>query len=166
MPTPTYDLLASTVLSSATGSVTFSSLNTVASGYRHLVIHADAKASASSYYAFMRFNNNTITQRYIYMNGNGASKTQSLTGDDKFQLGANGSYWRSSENSSVIIEIPDFALASKHKAALVRFNNPYQAVEFMACRLPDTTPITSVTLTMNVSTFAAGGRFYLYGIKL
>lgn len=166
MPTPTYDLLASTELSSTASSVTFSSLNTVASGYRHLVISVEAQASASSYYAFMRFNGDSNTQYITYMNGNGSTKAVGYTGDNKFQLGANGSYWRSSENCSVLIEIPDFALTSKHKSALVRFNNSAQAVELMACRLPSLTAITSVSLTMNVSTFAAGGKFYLFGIKI
>lgn len=166
MPTPTYDLLASTELSTATSTVTFSSLNTVAADYRHLVVHIDAKASASSYYAYMRFNSSSITQHYTYMNGNASSKAAGYTGDDKFQLGGNGSYWRSSENSSVIIEIPDFAITTKYKTALVRFNNPYLAVELMACRWPSTSAITSVSFTMNVSTFASGGKFYLYGIKI
>lgn len=164
MPTSTYDLLASNVLSSSASSVTFSSLNTVAAGYRDLVLVIVGAATSPDTYAFMRFNSDSGTYAYVYANGNGTNTAASGPGDNKIQLGGRASYFTGNLETLIQIQLFDFAQTDKHKSQLIRFNNASRAVEMMGSRWGSTSAITSINLIMNVGSWLAGSSFYLYGI--
>lgn len=159
------DLLAQQVLASPASSVTFSSLGTIAAGYRDLMVTLVGGASSPDMYAFMRFNGDAGTYNYVFANGNGSTTASSGPGDNKIQLGGRASYFTGSLETLVQVQIFDFAQTDKHKSQLVRFNSPNRAVEMMASRWASTSAIISINLVMNTGNWLAGSTFTLYGIK-
>jgi len=71
MPTPTYDLLTSTTLSSSTTSITYSSLNTLAAGYRDLVLIMNLFATGNDFYPRLRYNGVTTSTAYAWVSAHG-----------------------------------------------------------------------------------------------
>lgn len=164
MATPTYDLLATTVVSSSTGTVTFSGLDTLASGYRDLKLVIDAKMTASFYYAYLRFNGNSGTYNYVYASTTGSNSATSSPADNKIQVPGRASYWGSANTNLVSIDIFDFATSNIFTTCLIQYTNPSQALEMMTGVWPNTTPVTSVSFSANVSSWAVGSTFNLYGV--
>ena len=158
MATPTYDLLDSTTLSSSASSVTFDNLDTVAAGYRDLIIVLSNGTSANAYRA--RFNSDTGSNYYsVTMSGDG-STTSSASLNTTFARfgGANAS------SGLNIMQILDFNSTDKHKSYLV---NPSQSSVFAAGaeagRWANTAAINTI-LVFGLFAFDAGSTFYLYGI--
>jgi len=162
MPTPTYDLISSSILGSSTTTVSFTSLP---STYRDLRLVIQGKATASSYYAFLRFNNDSSsTYRGMWMYGDGNNRAGNGAADNKFQLGAQNSYWDSSNEVMVTIDMLDYRGSTKNRTILSRFSKGTGYVELFTGQILNTATATSVQITMNVGQFAAGSTFYLYGI--
>lgn len=162
MPTATYDLLSSTTLTSATKTVSFSSIS---GSYQDLVVMIQGSTtSVGSDYGYLRYNNDSGSYSYCFANGNGTDTASSAPGDNKIQLGARDAYTLDALTSLIQIEIIDYANTGKHKSALVRFGNPDRASEIMSSRWHSTSAITSVNLTMNAGNWGIGSKFNLYGI--
>ena len=164
MPTPTYDLIASNVLSSNATSVTFSSLNTIGSGYRDLVLVANVLATATVD-SLLRFNSDTGSNySWVRASGNGSTAASFGNTTDGIYLNAVAQF-DSTNRGLVITSVLDFAQTNKHKTVLTRSNNAGQGVEMGAGRWANTSAITSITFQSGSSTnFQSGSTFYLYGI--
>lgn len=162
MATPTYDLITSNTLTSNTTTVSFTSLPT---SYVDLRLVIEGQATASSYYAFMRFNNDSSsTYRAVWIYADSSGRGSSGAGDNKFQIGAQGSYWDNNSNSLAVIDILDYRGSTKNRSMLCRFNKAGTYVDLMAGQLYNTSTVTSIQVTMNVGQFASGTTMNLYGI--
>lgn len=166
MATPTYDPIASTTLTSSASSVTFSSLDTIAAGYRDLIIVA-------------RFNSNSLGEIGLKMNasgfgygvyavGNGSSASSTTSATAPLPL-TSSVFTDSGGTGLLIAHVFDFAQTDKHKSVLARFNLPtgssYPGVSMMAGRFPDTSAITSLTLQFGGGQqFQSGNTFAIYGV--
>ena len=157
MPTSTYNLIASNVLSSSVSSVTFSSIPAT---YRDLILVIDGIFTTANYPAF-RFNGDAGSNYpAVTMRGTGSAASSTTFTENKggFTLDAGTKIYG-------IAHIFDYAQTDKHKTFLSRGSSP--SVETMAyCgRWANTAAITSIeifrTLTGN---YNAGSTFYLYGI--
>ena len=159
MPTPTYDLIASNVLSSSASSVTFSSLNTIAATYRDLVIVAEGAAGSSTSTVFGYLNSDTNSNyNWVRMQGDGSSAVTSASS-------ATNQPWIFNWGQSLmIVQYFDFAQTDKHKNWIARGNAANARVSAIAGRWANTNAVTSITLQLQTGTFAAGSTFYLYGI--
>lgn len=168
MPTPTYDLLASNVLSSTASTVTFDNLNTLASGYRDLIFQINlATTSSGQSYVTMRFNSDTGSNyHWVGATGNGTTTVSSSTGGSPFPYIAVSNYVGSATNSKAILNVNlmDFATTNKHKSVLVRANNASQGTTMEASRWASTSAITRIDINSLSASFPAGSSFYLYGI--
>lgn len=164
MPTPTYDLLASNVLSSNATSVTFSSLNTIGAGYRDLILVANG-SSLSDFYPRVRFNGDTANNYFhVNMEGNGAGLGSFFGQENGLQI-ANGVWWATSQRNILICNFFDFATTDKHKTTLTRNNRADRGTEALAGRWASTSAITSIEFySSNGASIASGSSFYLYGI--
>lgn len=153
MPTPTYDLLASSVLTTATASVTFSSIS---QDYRDLVLVTENDGAY-----FIRVNSDSSsTYENVRMTGDGStpsSSTFSITFWAPTNLGTAGlGVW----------QIMDYSATDKHKTALSRLNRASGNVSAAAHRYPSNSAITTIILdTGGNPDFSAGSTFHLYGIK-
>lgn len=164
MPTPTYDLIASSVLTSSAASVTFSS---IPSSYRDLVLVVNCGAdSANTTYGLLYFNGDTgANYRRVNLWGNGSSTSTS---------GSNSASWidtfinldaGSSERALMIAEIMDYSTTNKHKSVLVRTAISSKWSMIVAGRWANTSAINSVQISaFSNSFYPSGSTFYLYGI--
>jgi hypothetical protein len=143
MPTPTYDLLASNVLSSNASSVTFSSIPAT---YRDLVLVVTAKITVGTGGASMRFNADSGSNyNMVTMEGTG-SATQSGSGSGYNALYVNLNNGELYTGPTVsIIQIMDYSATNKHKSTLHRANGlSSTSVGATAGRWASTSAINSI----------------------
>ena len=160
MPTPTYDLLNSTVLSTSAASITITS---IPSSYRDLVAVVNAKSSSTGGSIQVRFNgdggsnyNDIIVEASIASGTNtvsGSSRTNLITLWDQSELGT--------INSTIIYQIQEYSQTDKHKSVLTRVNKDGTVVGMSAGRYASTSAIDTILFT---GAFAANSRVELYGI--
>jgi hypothetical protein len=166
MPTPTYDLLASNVLTSATSSITFSSLPST--GYRDLVVVATGIATGNFIGMFARFNGDSGgNYNSVNMRGDGTTAASSVANSaSSLYIANNYAYAGTNQAILAIMSIMDYT-TSKHKPTFARSNSPL-GVEAVAGRWANTSAINSVEIIAtsgNGFQFASGSSFYLYGIS-
>ena len=153
MPTPTYDLIASNVLSSSASSVTFSSIPAT---YGDLVLVCN-EASGNAVNLYAEFNGDTgANYSYVFMRGDGSSTfSGSGTGNEAIiSVGSTAQLF--------IMQIMDYSATDKHKTYLSRSNRAAGNVAAQAGRWANTAAINSIRI-FNGS-IASGTTFYLYGI--
>lgn len=157
MPTPTYDLIASSVLSSNSLSVTFSNIPQT---YRDLVLVIDGTANSSEFIGI--YCNGVITTNNdpaVHMIGNGSSATSSTSTAYAF--------YASTSKFNVIIQIIDYSTTNKHKTILTRSNAPSDRVVATASRVAQTAAISTIKINDSYWSglnFLSGTTFHLYGI--
>lgn len=167
MATPTYDLIGETILSTATSTVTFSNLDTVASSYKHLVAVVEGRPTDNLKYAYMNFNGSFPSNSdQVSVTGFGSSGVTSTNRDtNRFFLGnLNTSTWRTTQDALAIVEIFNFADSNQINTGIIRFGQSGETVEQGLFRGANSDAITSITFGMNGSNFAIGGTFKLFGI--
>jgi hypothetical protein len=157
MPTPTYDLISSTVLGSSTSTV---SLSSIPSTYRDLVIVVTAISSVN---AQLRARPNGATTNHLSLaaESTGAT-TASVTFSNLGELSQFNNF--GTEYAITIIHFFDYAQTNKHKSVLMRMNRAGQGVAMMGGRWASTTAISSIDIYNDSGTWSAGSTLYLYGI--
>lgn len=160
MPTPTYDLIASNVLTSSASSVTFSSIPAT---YRDLVLVMQPSASSSNSGMAGRVNNDSGSNyNIVRMYGTGSSSaSNSYTAQSSFDFGNSSA----ADGDLHIIQFMDYSATDKHKTILCRFNNAaggFPSVWAYAQRWANTAAIN--TIVISSGTIGSGSTFYLYGI--
>ena len=166
MPTPTHDLIASSVLDSQVDSVTFSSIS---GSYRDLILVGVVKTAATGGpSANLRFNSDSGSNYYFaQMVGNGSTASATSSTTTYVELGTN-LYMSSDFTYNFIAQIMDYSVTNKHKTVLSRTNqaldplNSGRGANAIATRWVSTSAITSITI--NVYQAVANSTFYLYGI--
>lgn len=163
MPTSTYDLIASNVLTGTATSVTFSSIPAT---YRDLILVIRASTSSLSYLTY-RLNGDTgANYLTVYAEGTG-SLAQSSTVIDSFGYFVPGDAGRSNTGSATltIANFQDYSATNKHKTQLVRANNTTTGTSMSASRWASTSAINSIVVApTGAANFEVGGTFYLYGL--
>jgi len=155
MATSTYVALATTTLSSAASSVTFSSLPS----YRDYIVVVNGTASATDNVYIEA--NLDATSNYpavsMYGDSGGAG---SGTGTN---TGFNAGRFQTSP-SMLICQIMDAGASDKHTTALARYGSPTTFVTAAASRWQNTAVITSLKVKHS-GTFSSGTTFSLFGIE-
>jgi hypothetical protein len=160
MPTPTYDLIDSTVLGSSAASVTFSSIPAT---YRDLVLVVSTIAVSASLQVEIELNDDTATNYFqVRMVGDGSSATSAANSREAFTLTPAASIFE--ESFMGILQIMDYSATDKHKTALGRGNLPAQRVIANASRWANTAAVNKLKIYTIANTYPAGSSFYLYGI--
>lgn len=167
MPT-TYKLIAKSILTSDTGSVTFSGIPNT---YTDLSLVASTRQSDSVITAqyYVQFNSDTTasyTQRYMQGYGSGSS-TLNTTSLGVFTVTA-GNTATSGTFGSAEFYVPNYANAVVKSISVhgVGENNAQDAsIMATAAVWSKTAAITSVTFVPTASTnFRSGSSFFIYGI--
>lgn len=162
MPTPTYDLIASTTLAASSSSVVFGSLPQT---YRDLVLVADVIAGATQG-VNVRFNSDTGTNYSVVMMRGEPAGTQSSSNTFN-EIYATWSSINSGAKGQVNLSLMDYSATDKHKTMLIR--NAYTGTSGMfseahAIRWANTAAITNIQFYPTTGSFASGTTFNLYGI--
>jgi hypothetical protein len=164
-----YDLIESVVLGSTTASVTFSSLATYASTYKHLQIRMSVRTSRSDAGDNIRvqFNSDTGSNyRFHLLFGNGSS-VASATGTNTFieTYRAAGNTATANEFGASVVDILDAFSTSKNTVTRGLGGLTSDPGIFLSSGLwLNTASLTSITLSSG-SSFLTNSRFSLYGLK-
>jgi len=162
MPTPTYDLIASTTLTASTSSVVFGSLPQT---YRDLILVHAGVATVSNTYIFLRFNGDTGSNyNYVFMFGDGSSTASSTFSNQTQGYIGNLEPNSGTGTMNTLAQIMDYSASDKHKTILSRNNDHDGLVISTATRWANTAAITSMSVSVNANQFAVGSTFNLYGI--
>jgi hypothetical protein len=159
MATPTYELIDSTVLGSASASVTFSS---IPAAYRDLVLVWEAKGSGGNAGFDIKFNSDAgsnYNQVDMSSLSGGISGSQSNVTD--ISLIANAS---TSEAFLGAMQLLDYSATDKHKSGLIRDGRAGSSTNATAIRYASTSAITAIQISTGFNNYASGSSFYLYGI--
>jgi hypothetical protein len=176
IPTGDYELIESTVLTSAQASVTFSNLGDYSSTYKHLQIRATARTTSGDNYVglMVAVNGDTgsnYAEHFLYSNVNSVT-SGAATSKVRMNLGwPPGTPINASAYAGAVIDLLDAYSTTKNKTfrALGGFagttggNNSFIALNSGAWF--NTSSVTSLTLSLSGGNLVAGSRFSLYGIK-
>jgi len=161
----TYEPIATTTLSTAASTITFSSIPATYTDLR-LVLVIKPTASCAVY---VKLNNNSaVTYSFTQIAGNGTSATSSRGSDSAgFVLGANIAF-QDTEMQMGTVDIFSYA-GSTNKTALSSFISDLNGsgnVGYNVSLFPSTTAVSRLDLINQASTtFATGTTATLYGIK-
>ena len=160
----TYSPIATQTLSSATSSLTFSS---IPQGYTDLVVVANRLSSAVDNLS-MQFNGDTGSNysfTVLYGTGSTAGSARGSNTNNPYL-----DYYAASESTfaaPVILNIQNYANSTTYKTTLARGSNASRGVDATAMLWRSTSAITSILLKCHDgSNFASGSTFSLYGIQV
>lgn len=161
----TYDPIASTTLASSASSVTFSSLDTIAAGYRDLVLVVEAKVTSGTANARFLINSDT-GNNYFAVAAEGDGSTASSLAFTRPDLDTSVFYAAMTNTESVLVTLSifDFAQTNKHKSVLMKVGRAGGGKTMTAARWGNTAAITTIQALTSGANFAAGSTFSLYGI--
>ena len=153
MPTPTYVALATTTLSSASSSVTFSS---IPADYRDLVLIVDGTTSTSAAYeVYFNASGTGYTRVFMYGDGSndydaGDTSSSTIEGDTTF--------------FNAVVQVMDYSATDKQKTTLSRGNTNGLVLGY-ASRWANTAAINQIEITRSGQTISSGTTLSLYGIE-
>lgn len=160
----TYEPIATNTLSTATATVTFSSISGT---YTDLVLVVNAKSTSGGVDLSMRFNGDSASnysKTNLYGDAGGAKSTRQ-TNQTQGNLNLAG-YVTNSFGTYQIAHIMNYTNTTTYKTYLSRAGNVSVGVDGIVgtwFKTPEA--ITSIALFVSGDTFASGSTFTLYGIK-
>jgi hypothetical protein len=168
---PAYELISTTLISSNTPSVTFSSLGDYASTYKHLQIRATTRVSGATAAATLvyRLNGDTASNYSSHeLVGNGSTVTSGSFLSTRAFFGVSpGSSSTANVFSSIVFDLLDPFSTTKNKTSRTlggQTSNNFIYLYSGSHR--STASLTSIQIYDNGDTnFVAGSRFSLYGIR-
>jgi len=163
--TATYDCIATTTLSSAAASVTFSSIS---GSYTDLVvvIQATWTTSSNDMYIYMQLNSDTGSNySTTILSGNGSSALSTRFSDRtnmNMDYSATIVYNQPTQRN---INIMNYSNTTTYKTAIWRSNRAGSGTDAMVGLWRSTAAITTILFDLESGDFASGSTFSLYGIK-
>jgi hypothetical protein len=149
MPTPTYDLLASTTLAVASSSTSFTSIS---QDYGDLIL------TVSHGYADFRFNSDSGSNYSKVVMAGRSSGPASSSGTSSVL----GVKYGSDRAGQITLQIMDYTATDKHKSCLLRVSEHQGAVEATAGRWANTAAINAIEV--RGGTHPIGTVILLYGV--
>ncbi len=161
-----YIALATTTLTTAASSVTFSSIPTSVNGValRDLILVINAAVTAEGV-PRARVNGDAASNysRVEMFAGNVGIFSSTAT-QGFFDLGRSGT-GSSGTRFMCVTQFMDYSATDKHKTVLSRNNDDdTRALSALAQRWANTAAITSITCILSANSYATGSTFSLYGI--
>jgi hypothetical protein len=160
----TYEPIATTTLSSAQSSVTFSSIS---GSYTDLVLVMNYFSSTSEW-PMIQFNSDTATNySFTEMYGNGSSANSVRQSSVSGIWVGYGAYSPAGTTNpgTIIINIQNYANTTTYKTTLSRSNST-NGVEATVGLWRSTSAINQIVIKhQTATTYASGSTFTLYGIK-
>lgn len=159
MPTPTYTLIATTTVSSAAPSVTFSN---IPNAYRDLIIVTNTLSSIGSPTLGLRFNSDSGTNyQRVFMYGDGSATPVSGVATESAINIANVS---TSIPNPIIGQIIDYSSTDKYTMVLTNWYSTSGLVVKQIGRWLNTNVITSVQVFHDSGNITVGSTISLYGV--
>jgi hypothetical protein len=165
-----YELIESTILGSATSSVTFSSLGDYSSTYKHLQIRVAARDTRSGSVggALIRFNSDTGSNYATHnLYGNGSSVVSDASTSQSYIVGLLFPSGNIAANifGGGAMDILDAYSTTKNKTTRALSGFATNTINLTSGLWMSTASITSITILPSGGNLLAGSRFSLYGIR-
>lgn len=167
-----YELISTTLVTSAVASVTFSSLNTAAAAYKHLQLRytgRTTRAVSEDGSPIMYLNGDTAANyRTHYLVGAGSSPAVSYDNGTSLGLGSHpGSSAGANQFLGSVVDILDFSQTTKNTTLRISAGlaGSFNGVRLVSGAWFNTAAVTSIQVSANVGNWAVGSRFSLYGLK-
>lgn len=166
-----YELISTTLVTSAVSSITFSGLGAAAAAYKHLQIRWTARVSDNNSGGFARLNGDTGANYSIHsLYGNGSSVISDGYGSQTYAY--IGGYAGNSDAANAfgvgVTDLLDFSSTSKNKTlrSLSGMEGSTNKQVFLRSGAwYNTAAVTSITYLAYSGNFAVGSRFSIYGLK-
>lgn len=165
-----YELISTTLVTSAVASVTFSSLG--GATYKHLQLRVTERSSASvNSQLYLRFNGDTGANYSEHLIAGGGSGSPQVYGGGSVSFAPMGagveSGYTANAFSGRIIDILDFGSTNKNKTVreFLGFAASGNKVGFYSAAWYSTSAVTSIVVGMNGGNITADSRISLYGVK-
>lgn len=162
-----FEQISTTILTSTTSTVTFSS---IPSTYKHLQLRiTGGLATATNNQMLVRFNSDSGTNyAWHSLTGSDTSVT-STAGTTQSAISSGVVGYNANTFSASIIDILDYSSTSKNKTLRslhgVNVSGGIVRVGLHSGLWLNTAAISTITISNNNASYAAGSRFTLYGIK-
>lgn len=163
MPLPSTMIpIATNTLTTAAASVTFSNLP---QGYTDLVLVVNGLGAVNTGIV-LTFNGSTTSYSNTNVGGNGTSAQSNRRTTQQFINLTYTSYFTTSYNGNIIVNIMNYANTTTYKTVIGRANNASIGAEAMVGLWSNTSAITSLTVGNDGSgNIGSGTTFTIYGIK-
>lgn len=163
----TYEPIATTTLSTATSSVTFSSIS---GSYTDLVVVVNSsQETTGTYSSYIQLNGDTGNNySRIMLYGTGSAAGSALQSNNpSLYLGTWNAAQSSTDRQVLIINFNNYSNTTTYKTMLGRYNVAGVEVGAGVGTWRNTAAITSINLASGsgANNFASGSTFTLYGIK-
>jgi hypothetical protein len=168
---PAYELISTTVLTSTSANITFSS---IPSTYKHLQLRNVVRSTGNNEDNYRMTFNGVGGTAYAdhFLSGDGASVVSSGATNMAFVRILFASAYSGSPSAqfaSSVIDIVDYASTTKNKTVKGLSGEIYSGQRTRATLFSglwnNTSAISSITLVPGADSFQIGSRFSLYGIK-
>ena len=166
-----FESIATTTLSTATASVTFSSISAT---YAHLQLRMFVRATVFNHPLLLRFNNDSGATNYDFhrLNGNGTSAgADARINFSAIYISSRGYGISSTANigSAVVVDILDYTNTNKNKTTRIlsgqELNTSNSDIEFTSGSWKNTSAINRIDLSMGSGDLAQYTHIALYGIR-
>lgn len=155
----TYELIATTTLTSNQTSVTFSGIT---GSYTDLVCVVSGKNSTSSARIDVMFNGDTLTNySYLRLQGDGATPTSNKNGTITYMIIGT----LTTTQNTVIAQINNYANSTTYKTVVSRWNTADSTVGAAIGLWRSTSAITEIRFGVGSDTLASGTVISIYGIQ-
>lgn len=159
----TYTPIATTTLSSAQSSVTFSSIS---GSYTDLIIILNVAVASGNPSVSCQFNSDTGTNySYTRLTGNGTSAASARNTNSNYMYFLSLGGATTTFETNAIGHINNYSNTTTYKTMLTRGNQPSGSTEAIVNLWRSTSAITSLTIAAGGINFSIGSTFTLYGIK-
>jgi uncharacterized membrane protein len=166
-----YELISTTLLASATPSVTFSNLSTVAAGYKHLQLRITERSTASiNSQLGLRFNGDSSASYSEHqVRGNGSSLSSYGGGGVNFAPLAGSAESGATANAfgARIIDILNFSdtITNTVVRQFMGIASSASSVGLFSAAWHNTAAVTSIEVFMNTASLVQYSRISLYGLR-
>jgi hypothetical protein len=161
--TATYDLLASTLVTTNTTNVTFDS---IPSTYRDLIVVGNVLGSSTIPLRFRINNDTTANYNRTHARGDGGSAASGRSANATESLITSDFNLNNTEHTSFRMNIFDYQITDKQKTILVRADRATSTTEMSVTRWGSNAAINTVSLYVSGgNNIIPNSRFYLYGIR-
>lgn len=163
MPSTYTPIATSTVVGSATATITFSS---IPSTYTDLILVLNGATAGSIRDAIVRFNSDSGTNYSLTeIKGDGSSATSSRASNITSAFFGYNSAITTAFESVNIMHIQNYSNTTTYKTAIARANTISRYVSATVNLWRSTSAINTVAVTISGGNYAAGSMLTLYGVK-
>jgi hypothetical protein len=167
-----YELISSQILGSTQSSITFSSLSSYSSTYKHLQIRAVARSTvATTNMGYkIRFNGGASTDYSFHrIQGNGSSVSSYGDANPTYFYISNGIIGSTGTANAFGVTVIDFldAFSTTKNKTMRNLNAAQSQIALDSAGWYDTAAIDSIVMETDTGSpdFIAGSRFSIYGLK-